>query len=117
MIPLILLGAAALTGALIAVYWKKIVKWLQAAYEYLPESLKKRIQGFVTLVKAIHGVFKNIVKYYSYNEETQKWKQTIVTQEVNESEIPDEIKAKIKSSMTGEVDTSEDVREKLELSA
>lgn len=115
MLPLILLGAVALTGTLIAVYWKKIVKWLKAAYDFLPEDIKKKVKGFITLVKSVGSLFKNIVKYYSYNKDTGKWKQTILTQEVDESEIPAEILAKVKKSPTQEVDTSEELRQKMEL--
>lgn len=114
MLPLVLLGAvAAIAATAVAVYWKKIAAWLKAGYDLLPDSIKKQLQGFKTLVISAYNAFKNVVKYYSYNKETDKWQETIITKEVDESEIPEDILNKLKKK--NEVDISQDVKEKLEL--
>lgn len=116
MIPLLLLGGIALAGVAIGVYWKNIAKWLEKIWEKLPASIKKDLQGAVALVQKVASVFKNVMKYYSYNSQTKKWRETIVTSEVSENDIPEHIRKNMQNSSSNEVDISAEIQEKLELS-
>lgn len=116
MIPLVLLGVALAAGAVaLAVFWKEIVGWIKRVYEKLPASIKQNLQGAVAFVERIAGVIKNIMNYYSYNEETQKWTETTVSREVDESQIPKHIREKVK--VNAKVDITDELQEKLELVA
>lgn len=114
MIPLLLLGGIALAGGIaIGMYWKNIAGWLKKIWEKLPPSIKQQLQGAVALAQKVASVFKNIMKYYSYDSQTKKWQETVVTTEVNESEIPEHIRSRLQNS--NQVDISTELQEKLEL--
>lgn len=114
MIPAILLGGVALAaGIAIAIYWKEIGAWLKRIWDKLPASVKQNLKGAVALAKRIGNTFKNIMKYYAYDSNTNKWSETVVTKEVNESDIPKHIRERLHS--TEEVDISTDLQEKLEM--
>lgn len=113
MIPFVLLGAAAVGAVALALYWKELVAWLKRVHDKLPESVKRNLQGATAFVHKLGGVVKNIMNYYSYNEKTEKWTETVVSKEVNESDIPKEIREKM--AKTAKVDITDKVQEKLEL--
>lgn len=113
MIPVLLLGGVALAGIAIAVYWKEIGAWLKRIWEKLPASVRNNLKGAVALAKRIGSTFKNIMKYYAFDSNTNKWSETVVTKEVNESDIPKHIRERLQR--TDEVDISSDLQEKLEM--
>lgn len=113
MIPVLLLGGVALAGIAIAVYWKEIGAWLKRIWEKLPASVRNNLKGAVALAKRIGNTFKNIMKYYAFDSNTNKWSETVVTKEVNESDIPKHIRERLQS--IDEVDISNDLQEKLEM--
>lgn len=116
MIPLLLLGGVALAGGIaIGIYWKNISAWIKKIWDNLPQNIKQHLQGAVALVQKVGYVCKNIMRYYSYNSQTKKWSQTSVTTEVDESTIPEHIRARMQSSDANEVDISNELQEKLEL--
>ena len=51
MIPLLWLAGAAVVGVIggvaIAVYWKKIIAWIEKVYEKLPSSIQQELQGAI----------------------------------------------------------------------
>ncbi len=115
MIPVLLLGGVALAaGIAIAAYWKEINAWVQRIWAKLPHSVKDKLQGAVALARRIGNTFKNIMKYYAYDSNTKKWTETVVTKEVNESDIPKHIRSRLRE--TEEVDISEDFQKELQLS-
>lgn len=120
MIPLIWLAGAAVAGlvggAIIATFWKEIVGWIKKVYEKLPPSIKQNLQGAMAFLERIDNVLKNIMNYYSFNEQTQKWTETIVTKEVDDlNSIPEHIRKKLENSR--KVDITDELQEKLELVA
>lgn len=116
MIPLVLLGVALAAGAVaLAVFWKEIVGWIKRVYEKLPASIKQNLQGAVAFVERIAGAIKNIMNYYSYNEETQKWTETTVSREVEPNQVPKHILDRMKTA--SKVDITDELQEKLELVA
>lgn len=75
MLPALLLVGGALIGAGIAIYWKNIAEWLKRIYAKLPPVIKQYLQGALSFAQRIGSTFKNVMKYYSYNEETKKWNE------------------------------------------
>lgn len=113
MLPVLLLVGGALIGAGIAIYWKNIAEWLKRIYVKLPPVIKQYLQGALSFAQRIGSTFKNVMKYYSYNEETKKWNETVVTTEVDESTIPAHIRNKLNQS--SEVETTQDLEKELKL--
>ena len=114
MIPLILLGMAAAGAIALAVFWKEIVAWVKRVIERLPESVKRNLQGATAFVEKVVGVIKNIMNYYSYDGQTKKWTETVVSREVDPSQIPKNIREKMEQG-SRKVDISDELQEKLEL--
>lgn len=116
MIPLLLLGALFVGGAVVLVaFWEEIKKWMANVWETLPDSVKKNLQGVKAFVEKIAKTVSNIINYYSYNKKTQKWTETSVSREVDPSEIPKDILAKMQGK--SKVDISDEFKEQLELVA
>lgn len=114
MIPVLLLGAALIGGAVVlAVFWKDIAAWVSRVWEKLPASVKENLQGAKAFVQKLDATFKNVMNYYSYDQKTQKWTETVVSKEVDQSQIPADILKKFKAK--SKIDITDDVQEKLEL--
>lgn len=115
MLPVLLLAGVALAGVAIAVYWKEINAWLKRIWEKLPPVVKNQLKGALSFVKRIGNTAHNIMKYYSYNEETKKWNETIVTTEVDESTVPAKFRNMAGYSQNQEVETTDDLEKELKL--
>ncbi len=114
MLPVLFLGAAAVgTAIAVAVYWKEIRAWLNRIWEKLPPSIKENLQGAKAFIDKIDNVFKNVMKYYSFNEQTQKWQETVVTKEVNQKDIPKDILEKFQARQKHSLDISTDIEKHL----
>lgn len=99
MIPVVWLVGAAVVGAVVvAAFWKEIAAWLKRVWEKLPPVVKQTLQGAKSFIEKVAAAVRNVWYYYSYNQETQKWTETVVSREVDESSIPKEIRAKMKGS-------------------
>ena len=107
-----LVGAA--LGAITVIYWKNIAKWIKTVYNSLPFKIKKELQGAVSFIKRVGNSFSNIMKYYSHNKEINQWKLTTVTQEVDESTIPEHIRAKL--TKNSEIETTQELEKELKMS-
>lgn len=118
MIPLILLAGAAIAGVAVAVavYWKEISAWLKRIWDKLPPIIKQHLQGALSFVKRIGATALNIMKYYSYNKETKKWNETVVTTEVDESTVPEKFRKMAGYTSSQEVETTDDLEKELSLS-
>lgn len=104
----LLIGGAAL-GIGIALYWKQIKGWLGRVWQALSPLIKEAVQGMVTFVQKLWNTAKNIAKYYSYDQNTKQWHETIVTTEVDESTVPDKIRAKLGYDYGNEVETTDEL--------
>lgn len=116
MIPLILLAGATIAGVAVAVYWKEISAWLKRIWDKLPPTIKQHLQGALSFVKRIGTTALNIMKYYSYNEETKKWSETIVSTEVDESTVPEKFRRKTGYTSNQEIETTDDLEKELSMS-
>ncbi|MDO5652281.1 MAG: hypothetical protein Q4G13_09165 [Moraxella sp.] len=118
MIPVLLIvgAGAAILGAAVAVYWKNIRDWLKRVLDKLPSSIKEKIQGVQVFAQRIGNTFKNIMKYYSYDKNTNQWNETVVTTEVDASTVPEHIRRKIENASNETADISDDLEKELKMS-
>lgn len=115
MIPVLLIaGAAALIGAVVYKFWDEIVQFAAKVYDALPERLKKKIQGFVAVIKKAGQKLLNVIKNYAYDPVEDQWTEHTTEKVVSAKDVPEHIR---KAAEKREVDISEDVKEKLELVA
>lgn len=115
MIPVLLLAGVALAGVAIAVYWKEINAWIKRVWDKLPSAIKNHLKGALSFVQRIGNTARNIMKYYSYNETTKKWNETIVSTEVDESTVPAKFRNMAGYSQNQEVETTNDLEKELQL--
>ena len=70
MIPLLWLAGAAVVGVIggvaIAVYWKKIIAWIEKVYEKLPSSIQQDLQGAMAFIRKLDEIYTNIMKLQIY---------------------------------------------------
>ena len=79
----------------------------RSVYDKLPASVKDNLKGALAFVNKIGTTFKNIMQYYSYSEDTQKWTETTVSREVDPESIPEHIRKKVNSNQ--KVDITQDL--------
>lgn len=112
MIPLIwIAGAVVVGGVLLAAFWKDITAWIKRASEKVSEVIRQVVFGVKIFVKKIGEAIKEISKHYSKNE-NGKWVETIVSREVEASEVPKEIR-ELAGEKQGEVDISDKLEKAL----
>ena len=118
MIPLLWLAGAAVVGIIggvaIAVYWKEIIGWIEKVYAKLPAIIQQDLQGAMAFIRKLDEIYTNIMKYYSYSEQTEEWTETTVSQTVDASKVPDSNKKKMQSKKS-ELDITDEVEEQLKL--
>ena len=101
MIGIALIVGAAIVGAtLVARYWNKILDFMKKVIKKLSAKLSanSKIMGTANYIRKVGNKFQNRTKYYSKNEEG-KWKETVVTYEQTESEIPEEYRSMLRKMM------------------
>lgn len=104
----LILGATIIAGSGILVgFWNDMVDWLKRAINKVKEVIQHVVFGTKVFVKKIKEAIKEISKHYS-KDEVGRWKETIVTREIPESEVPPEIIAKA-AQMNQEVDITEEL--------
>jgi hypothetical protein len=117
LITALIIGVSLIVGAtLIAKYWNKIFAFLKNVVNAIKFKLKRLVLGTKVFMKRIGDKFQTRTKNYSKDEETKKWKETIVTCNHNEEEIPDEYKNINYATMPGdEFEITKDGEKQLEL--
>lgn len=114
MLPLIwIVAGAAVAVGVIALFWKEIKAWIDRIYQKLPPSIQENLKGLMAFVQKIDDTYKNIMVYYSYHEDTQKWTETTVSRLVDPNTIPKLILKK--SQQIAKVDITDDLQKELEL--
>ena len=99
----------------LAKFWKNIVEWIKKAAKKVEDVLKVAVAGTRTFISKVAGSFKNKSKYYYQNKVTNEYEEVVYTKEVDPSEIPSDIKAKLLKSVEGaDVSTTEELRLLLE---
>lgn len=103
MISALLILGALTAGVVIAVFWKKILNWLKAAYDKIKEVLHIAVIGTEVFLKRCSEGFQELSHHYSRTPDNQWRKDTVIKQEfVDESEIPDDIKALAEKTVLNE---------------
>lgn len=111
MIPILLLGAAALAaGAVIVTFWDEIKQAIKLAWSKVQKIIKAAIVGFTTYIK--EGDWRKgaiaAFKFYSKDERGQ-WSETVATKTISEHEVPPEIRAKLERSQGESIDISKEM--------
>jgi hypothetical protein len=109
-IGLILLLSGAIFAGL-AVYWQNIVEWVKKAVSKIKEVLGVSVEGTRTFIVKTQEGLQNRAKYYNKNKITSEWEETIYKKNVNESDVPADILAKVQmQTINIEVSTTEELR-------
>ncbi|MCD2502314.1 hypothetical protein LQE93_11035 [Clostridium sp. NSJ-145] len=104
----IILGVAVIAGtSMLANYWNSMLAWLKRGINKVKEVIGHIVYGTKVFIKKIKEAIKEISRHYS-QEEIGRWKETIVTREIPESEVPPEIRAKA-LQMNQEIDITEEL--------
>ena len=110
-IGLILAGIAA--GAVILAFWGEIREFFKKAWNALPREITDNLQGVIAIAQAVDGIVTSTFKYYSYDNETESWNETIVSKTVTTDDIPEHIKQRLQTGQ--EVDFTNDMAKELKL--
>ena len=109
-IPLFLLLT---TAVVLAGFWKELVDWMRRAAEKVKQMIQSTIEGVKTFIVRMSDGVKNIAKYYSKNKLTNEYEETVTKKAVNENEVPEELRAKIRMRLDVEIDTTAELLAKL----
>lgn len=105
----LLIGAALIAGGtLIASFWNEIVDWLKRAVVKVKQMIRMAVYGTKVFIRKMAEAIKEISKHYSQDQQG-RWHETVVTREVDESQVPPEIRAMAASGR------ETDITQKLEL--
>lgn len=112
MIPIFIIGALLVGGAVVAVtFWDQIKKYLSKALEKVKEILNAAIVGFTAYVKSglnwMEGL-KAAYKFYSRNNQGQ-WQETVITKTISVEDLPESIKKKLAKSQGKQVEITEEL--------
>ena len=111
MILIPLLIGAALVG--IAVFWKELISWMQRAINKVKQIISGALEGAKTFIVKMTDGIKNIAKYYSKNQLTNEYEETVTKKVVNENDVPEELRNRISMHINVEVDTTVELLGKL----
>jgi rhamnogalacturonyl hydrolase YesR len=100
----LLIGAV---GVILANFWQEIKSWLGRVLTKVVEIIKRAIVGFKVFLKKINQTIQQISKMYS-RDEKGIWNVSVSTTVVDENDVPEEVRAKLKNSK-GEVDISNEL--------
>lgn len=103
----LLVGAVIAGTGILAKYWNNIKSWLQRAANKVAEVIRGVVYGVKVFAQKINEAFKEISRHYSKNKQGQ-WQETVVTREIDQSQVPPEILAMAQSQET-------DITEELQL--
>ncbi len=95
----------------LAMFWRKAVEVIKKAVNKIKEVLGVVVRGTRTFIMRTLEGFKSRAKYYNENKLTGEWEETVYTKNVDDSEIPPEILAKVRyQEVDMEVSTTEELR-------
>lgn len=110
MIPLLAIGAAALVGIVVLTFWDEIKKYLGMAIQKIKKMMPVAVVGFTTFLQTLDLAesFKAAYKFYS-KDKNDKWLETVVTKEISESEVPEEIRLRAENANGRAIDITEEL--------
>lgn len=84
----LILGAVILGTTLVARYWNTIVDFMKKVIYKLKARVRGTLMGSSVFIRKLGDRYQNRTKHYS-KDETGKWKETIVTYDQNEEDVPE----------------------------
>ena len=92
-------------------FWRNIIEWIKKAVDKIKEILGIMVQGTRTFVLRTREGIKNRSKYYHENKINGELEEHVYTRNVDESEIPADILAKVRNSpINEEISTTEELK-------
>jgi hypothetical protein len=110
LVPLLFLGAGAVV---LTVFWEEIRDWVKSVWEDIKVRFKPVVSGVKIFVRKMREAFKEIVKHWHQDKQGQ-WHETTVTKQVDESQVPPEIRAMAKKQEV-DVEITDQFKDQLEL--
>ena len=107
----ILMGLKAFTGWFLSLakkFWNKVLDFMQKGLKKLKTFVQHPIQGARAFIKKVGRVFQHITKYYNQDEKNEWYENTVIS-EINEEEVPEEIKQK-NQEIDDEFETTEELK-------
>lgn len=90
----LLLGAGLLLGgSLLTRFWNDIIEWLKRAVDKVAEVIVGVVYGCTVFIKKLLEGVQEISKHYSKRNDG-KWEETVVTKQISEDQVPEEIRRK-----------------------
>lgn len=92
----LIMGATLIIGVGLAVkFWNKIISYLQKLIEKVAAVIHETVLGVRVFLRKTSDGIMQITKNYSQNQETKRWKETVVKRALNEEEIPKEMRKRL----------------------
>ena len=108
----LIMGAVVVVAATaLAVFWNDIISWLKRTINKVKEIIRGIHCGVNIFIKKVREAVTEISKHYAKNG--MVWEETTVIKKLQYSELPDEIKAKLKRD-DYEYDQTEELQRELE---
>ncbi|MEG1924663.1 MAG: hypothetical protein RR415_02840 [Ruthenibacterium sp.] len=106
----IILGATVLVGAgLVVTYWNDIISFMKSLVTKLNTMFHGMLMGCKVFLRKMSDRIVQRNKAYSQDAETKKWKETIVTRQLDMDQIPKEQRERLR------LDEEFDISDELEL--
>lgn len=92
---------------LVVSFWDEIVDWLKDCFSIIRErlsQLKKKVENAMTILadKVREGIA--MIKHMLYYKEQGKWYEEVTRREINESELPPQVRARIAKQRDAVID-------------
>jgi hypothetical protein len=112
MISVALIVGAGIIVGVAAIFWNNIISYLKKAIQRVQEVIQAVILGVRVFLRKTSDGIMQITKNYSQDQETKRWKETVVRRTLNEDEVPREKRNRL--VMDEEFDISEELEMKLQ---
>lgn len=84
----LILGAGMIIGGLLATFWNEILDYVKKVITKVGQMIQNTVLGIrVALRKTSDGIIQ-LTKNYSQDQETKRWKETIVRRTLDENAVP-----------------------------
>lgn len=106
----VIIAATVIIGVgLVAAFWNDILSYLKKAIQKVAEIIHTAVLGVKVFLKKTSDGIIQVTKYYSQNQETKKWKESINRRKIDEDKVPTEMKQRLT------LDQEFDITEELEM--
>lgn len=85
-------------SAFIRNFWNKVLTTMKMVVTKLEHVVKGVLKGMKVFIRKVSDKIFEMTKSYSYDAEADMWHETIVKKQLNEDEVPDEMKERFEKS-------------------